>query len=212
MVVNGYYKMNIKPSYSIISLLILFTSCSLTNEQLLDKAYNLNKKQEYVKAIEVYKKVIQRNNKLQLAYYNRGFAYIGLKQFDKALWDFNKVITLQTHGNYIITYNQDSPFANEEAKAQVPYNDALYQRAQVKYFMDSLKSSFIDFQKLIENDYVEKSNCILWQGTIYIRSSQKDKGCEYFVKAKEFALTEEDRNEADKMLKTYCGLTRPNKK
>jgi len=203
--------MNIKTTFSLITLLILFASCKQTNEQLLDKAYDLSKKKQYDKAIEVYNKVIKSNSKLQLAYYNRGFAYLGLKQYDKALWDFNKVMALQTHGNFIMTYNQDSPFADEEAKAQVPYNDALYQRAQAKYFMDSLKSSFIDFQTLVDNNYEEKSNSILWQGTIYIRSGKTDKACEYFDKAKQFALTDDDRNEAEKMLKTYCGQTNNNR-
>ncbi len=203
--------MNIKPIFTLITLLVLFASCKQTNEQLLDKAYVLSKKKEYDKAIDVYNKVIKSNNKLQLAYYNRGFAYLGQKQYDKALWDFNKVMALQTHGSFIMTYNQDSPFADEEAKAQVPYNDALYQRAQVKYFMDSLKSSFIDFQTLVDNSYEEKSNCVLWQGTIYLRSSKTDKACEYFGKAKQFALIDDDRNEADKMLKTYCGRTNNNR-
>jgi serine/threonine-protein phosphatase 5 len=203
--------MSIKLLFSILTCLILFSSCKETNEQLLDKAYDLSKEKNYDKAIEVYSKVIKSNNKLQLAYYNRGFAYLGLKKYDKALWDFNKVMALQTHGSFIITYNQDSPFANEEAKAQVPYNDALYQRAQVKYFMDSLKSSFIDFQTLVDNSYEEKSNCVLWQGTIYVRSGKTDKACEYFDKAKQFALTDDDRNEADKMLQTYCRQTNNNR-
>lgn len=177
----------------------------------MDKAYNLSKQKKYDKAIEVYNKVIKSNNKLQLAYYNRGFAYLGTKNYDKALWDFNKVMALQTYGSFIMTYDQDSPFADEEAKAQVSYNDALYQRAQVKYFMDSLKSSFIDFQTLVDNSYEEKSNCVLWQGTIYVRNGKIDKACEYFNKAKQFALTDDDRNEADKMLKTYCGQTNNNR-
>ena len=95
---------------------------------MLDKAYNLSKEKKYDEAIEVYNKVIKSNNKLQLAYYNRGFSYLATKHYDNALWDFNKVMDLQTHGSFIMTYNQDSPFADEEAKAQVPYNDALYQR------------------------------------------------------------------------------------
>jgi tetratricopeptide (TPR) repeat protein len=203
--------MSIKLLFSILTCLVLFPSCEETNEQLLDTAYNLIKEKKYDKAIEVYNKVIKSSNKLQLAYYNRGFAYLATKNYDKALWDFNKVMDLQTHGNFIVTYNQNSPFADEEVKAQVPYNDALYQRAQVKYFMDSLKSSFIDFQTLVDNNYEEKSNCVLWQGTIYVRSGKTDRACEYFDKAKQFALTDNDRNEADKMLKIYCGQTNNNR-
>lgn len=177
----------------------------------MDKALNYSKQKKYDKAIETYTKVINRNSKLQLAYYNRGFDYLATKQYDKALWDFNKVMALQSHGDFIITYNQNSPFADEEARVQVSYNDALYQRAQVKYFMDSLKSSFIDFQTLVDNNYEEKSNCLLWQGTIYVRSGKTDKACTYFDNAKQAALTDDDRNEAIEMIKTYCGQTNNNR-
>ncbi|QGW27803.1 tetratricopeptide repeat protein [Phnomibacter ginsenosidimutans] len=203
--------MSIKPIFSLIIFLLFCTSCKQTNEQLLDKALSSSKQKKYDKAIETYTKVINRNNKLQLAYYNRGFDYLATKQYDKALWDFNKVMALQSHGDFIITYNQNSPFADEEARAQIPYNDALYQRAQVKYFMDSLKSSFIDFQTLVDNNYEEKSNCLLWQGTIYVRSGKTEKACTYFDNAKQVALTDDDRNEATEMIKTYCGQTNNNR-
>jgi tetratricopeptide (TPR) repeat protein len=203
--------MNFKPIFIFIASLYLLTSCKQTNEQLLDNAYNLDKQKKYDKSIEVYSEVIKRNSKLQLAYYNRGFAYLQTKKYDKALADLDKIIALQTHGDFIITYNKDMPYADEEIRAQVPYNDALYQRAQVKYFMDSLKSSFIDFQTLVDNDYEEKSNCILWQGTIYIRNGKTDKACKYFDNAKQVALSDDDRNEANEMIKTYCGQTNNNR-
>jgi len=202
--------MNPKPIFKFITLLFLFASCKESNEQLLDKALNYSKQKKYDKAIETYTEVIKRNNELQLAYYNRGFDYVDIKQYDKALWDFNKVMALQTHGNFIITYNQNSPFSDEEAKAQVPYNDALYQRAQVKFYMDSLKSSFQDFQTLINSNY-EKSNCIMWQGTLWIKDGKTDKACEYFEKAKLLAQTDNDKHEANEMIKTYCGATNNNR-
>ncbi|MFT3705539.1 MAG: tetratricopeptide repeat protein [Agriterribacter sp.] len=195
---------DIKLIASILALTILIASCKQTNKQLLDSAYRLSKEKKYDKAIEAYNEVIKSNNKLQIAYYNRGFAYLELKEYSKALFDFNKVMALQTHDDVIITYNKNAPFADEETSAQVPYNDALYQRAQVKYLMDSLKSSFIDYQALVDNNYEEKSNCTLWQGTIYLRSGKEEKACEYFEKAKQFALTDFDRKEADEMMKTYC--------
>ena len=196
--------MSFKPIFIFLIFSFALASCKQTNEQLLDKGYKLSKQKKYDKAIKVYTEVIKRNDKLQLAYFNRGFAYRATKQFSNALADFNKVMSLQTFGNIIMTYNQDSPIADEEARAQVPYDDALYQRAQIKYFLDSLASSFADFQTLVERGYQEKCSCILWQGTIYVRSGKPDKGCEYFAKAKQFALTDDDKKEADEMIKTYC--------
>src|SRR5690242_19952114 len=101
--------MSIKIILSFIIFLFGCTSCKQTKEQLLDKGYAFSKQKKYDKAIEVYNEVIKRSGKLQLAYYNRGFAYLAIKQYDRALWDFNKVMSLQTHGDYIITYNQNSP-------------------------------------------------------------------------------------------------------
>ena len=199
--------MNVKPIFIIITFFILLVSCKQTNEQLLDKAFELTKQNKYNKAIEVYTKVIKSNSKLQLAYYNRGISYVAIKDYPKAYADFNKVMALQTKGGFIFTYNQDSSFADEEAKAQIPYNDALYHRAQVKFYMDSIKSSFEDFQTLIARNYEEISNCLLWQGTICIQSGMTEKACECFDKAKKIALIDNDREEADKMIATYCGQT-----
>jgi len=203
--------MNLKPIITFITFLFLLASCKESNEQLLDKAYKLSKQKKYDKAIEINTEVIKRNSKLQLAYYNRGFDYMTIKNYPKALADFNKVMALQSHGNLIITYNKDSPLTDEEARAQVPYNDALYQRAQVKFYMDSLKSSYLDFQTLINNNYEEKSNCIIWQGTLWVKDGKTDKACDYFAKAKQFALTEDDKHEADEMIKTYCGQPNNNR-
>jgi len=198
--------MNSKPIFIILTAFCLLNSCKQTNEQLFDKGYKLSKQKKYDKAIETYTEIIERNGKLQLAYYNRGFAYSAIKKYNRALDDFNKVMSLQTFGDskIIFTLNQDSPFADEEARAQVPYDDALYERALTKYSMDSLKSSFIDFQTLIDRGYHEKSNCILWQGTICARAGKLDKACDYFAKAKQSALSDDDNKDADEMIKTYC--------
>ncbi len=203
--------MNFKQILTIIISLFLVASCKQTNEQLLDKAYDFNKQKKYDKAIETYTEIIKRNSKLQLAYYHRGTVYLATEKYNMALADFNKVMALQTHGDFIVTFNKDMPYAGEETRAQVPYNDALYQRALVNYFMDSLKSSFMDFQTLVDNDYEAKSNCVLWQGTIYVRIGRTDKACEYFDKAKQFALTDDERKEADEMIKTYCEQTNNNR-
>jgi len=203
--------MTLKTTCSFIVTLFLLASCKQTNDQLFDKAYSLTKEKQYDNAIEIYNELIQRNGKLQLAYYNRGFCYINTKKYQSALADFNKVMDLQTHDDVILTFNKDMPYADEEVRAQVPYYDALYQRAQVKYHMDSIKSSFLDFQVLVDNNYEEKSNCIVWQGTIWVRNGSKDKACEYFQRAKSVATTDEDRRDADEYIKEYCSQTNNNR-
>jgi tetratricopeptide (TPR) repeat protein len=192
-------------------LLIAFTSCKQTNEQLFDEAYRLTKDKQFESAINIYNELILRNNKFQLAYFNRGHCYSALRQYASALADFNRVMNLQKHGDIIITLNKDTPYADEEAKAQVQYNDALYQRAQVNYHMDSLRSAFLDFKVLIDNNYSEKSNCLVWQGTIWVRDGKNEKACESFQKAKAVAITLEDSQEADDYIKEYCLQTNNNR-
>jgi len=182
----------------LILLVLLFSSCK-ANENLLEDAYQLSKEKKYSDAIKIYDEVILDNNKIQLAYYSRGICYFNLENYSKALADFNKVMSLQTYGDAIITYNDKLPYSKEEDRTQVSYFDALYQRAQVKFYMDSIKSSFTDFQILIDNNYEMKSNCILWEGTLFIKSGNKTKACEYFEKAKELG-----DDEANEMIATYC--------
>lgn len=190
----------------IITFFLLFISCKQNNEQLLHSASDLQKKQKYNEAIQTLNKVIANNSNLQSAYYNRGLVYIEMKQYSEALADFDKVITLQTHGNARITYNPNAPFASEEIRFQIPYDDALYNRAIAKYFMDSLKSSFIDFQDLLDRNY-ERSNCLLWQGMIYIQNGNHEKACSYFSDAKRVAITDEQKNDVIDMITTYCSDT-----
>lgn len=112
--------------FAFFFFLFVFASCRQTNEQLLDEAYRLSQQKKYNEAIKIYTEVIRRNKKLQLAYYNRGFAYTATKQYGKALADFDKIMSLQTRGNWIVTRNKDIPYASEEIRDQIPYADALY--------------------------------------------------------------------------------------
>jgi tetratricopeptide (TPR) repeat protein len=184
--------------------ILLSIGCQERNEELLDKALLLSKQKKFNEAISVYTNIIKQNRKLQIAYYNRGFCYIDIKDYPKALADFNTIMNLQTYEGAIISYNPNMPNASEEIRGQISYDDALYLRAQVKFYMDSLKSSFLDFQTLINNNYEEKSNCLGWQGTIWIRDGRKEKACNCFELAKQTARNESDLKEAEEMLKTYC--------
>jgi tetratricopeptide (TPR) repeat protein len=197
--------MNRNIFFILIIIASFFASCKQTNKELLDKGIDLSKQKNYAEAIEIYAQVIHNNNKLQLAYYNRGFCYFKLKNYPNALADFNTVMALQTHGDYIISHNKNLPGASEEILGEVSYNDALYERAQVKFYMDSIKSSYNDFQILLNTFYPEKSNCLLWQGALWIKQGKNDTACYYFKASQQTALTPDDKQQADKMITTYCG-------
>ena len=192
----------------LVSLVIglILSSCRKTNEQLFDEAYGLTKTGQFDKAIKIYTKLLERNDKLQLGYYNRGYCYYSLKQYIKALDDFNRIIDLQTvgGGKMILTLNSDSPFASEESKYQVSYHDALYQRAQVYFYLEKYNYSFKDFDDLITSGYEEKGNCYLWQGSIILNTGDTSKACLYFINAKKFADNKTIEGEAEKMVKFCC--------
>jgi len=105
---------------------------------------------------------------------------------------------LQGDGPFMVVMNPNSPFATEEDKSQVPTMVVLFERAQVKYLMDSLKSSFIDFQTCLDNNY-QINKCRLWMGTIYIKSGDKKKGCEFYKEANLFP-----NDEAKDLIKDNC--------
>ena len=85
----------------------------------------------------------------------------------------------------------------------MPYLEALYERAIAKYHLDSIKSSFSDFQICIDSRY-EVSNCTLWQGNLWYKAGKKDKACDAYKRAKEFATETDDIKEADIMINNYC--------
>jgi tetratricopeptide (TPR) repeat protein len=195
--------MNRSTFFILIIVISFFASCKQTNRELLDKGIDLSKQKNYADAIQIYTQVIHNNNKLQLAYYNRGFCFFKLKNYPNALADFNTVMALRAKADLDISKKLSD--VSEEILGEVSYNDALYERAQVKFYMDSTKSSFNDFQVLLDTFYPEKSNCLLWQGALCLKQKQTDSACYYFKESKQTALTPDDKQQADKMIIIYCG-------
>ena len=181
-------------------------SCKKSTEQLFDEAYSFTKEGKYDKAIELYSELIERNDKLQSVYYNRGYCYYSKKEYSKALLDFDRLISSQTlgGGKIIFTLNSDSPFASEEAKYQVPYYDAVYQRAQFYFFLERNQESFQDFKLLADNNYEEKGSCFLWLGSLVLSKGDTTKACEYFAKSKESANSKNVQEAAEKMINECC--------
>jgi len=99
--------MNCKPFLYFILASSIFFACTPSNEELLDKAYKLGKQQKYDEAIKIYAQIISRNNQIQLAYYNRGIDYLAQKSYQQAFNDFNRVLSLQTVGDFHIRYNEN---------------------------------------------------------------------------------------------------------
>ncbi len=197
------FLMRLKSLLILITCLFHFVSCKQTNEQLIREAERLTEKKNYGKAIDIYTKVINNNNKIELAYFNRGQCYYHIDNYELALRDFDTIIARKPTSGIVMTINPDSPAASEEDRTKVLYNDAFYQRAIVKVYMDSIESSYQDFQTLIDVNY-EKTFCTIWQGDIWHIVGNDEKACRFVQRARRLAKSEEEIKEADKMIKEYC--------
>jgi tetratricopeptide (TPR) repeat protein len=190
--------------YCLILIVLGYTSCRQSDNQLLHKAYLFSQQKKYTDAIATYTEAINRGNTLQLAYYNRGQCYLDINNYEKALADFDSVLSLLTNGTFVLNNNQ----TNVTNSSDVSINEALYQRGQVYYFMDSVNKAFHDFQQLIDNNFPGKCRCLLWQGAAWEKAGETAKACEYFAKAKQLAVSTNDNQQADTMLKIYCDTSR----
>ena len=199
--------MNIKIIFAVLLCTSILSSCKKTTDELFREANTLSNNKEYDKAIKIYSELIMRNNKLELCYYNRGYCFLCKKEYGRALLDYNRIIDLRTSGGgqFIFTLNSDSPFASEEARYQAPYNDVIYQRGQVYFFLGKYKESAGQFNSLIVQNYAErKSNCYLWLGSIMLNSGDTTKACAYFSNSAKTAYNADDSLEATKMITAYC--------
>lgn len=173
---------------------------------MIREAVSLTEKKNYAKAIDIYTKVINNNNKIELAYFNRGRCYYYIDNYELAVKDFDTIIARKPTSGIVMTINPDSPAASEEDRTKVSYNDAFYQRAIVKFYMDSIESSYQDFQALIDVNH-EKVFCTIWQGDIWHIVGNDEKACRFMQRARRLAMSEEEIKEADKMIKEYCRAT-----
>lgn len=200
--------MNFPKLLLLIFLVFYNTSCSEKQEtvqSLVDKGVDLVNRQEFEAGIALYSKAIKQNPRVQLAYYNRGIAYSELKDYTKAIADFDKIILLKS--NVVKMLDRDlKPSA--EGQGQVEYGTVFYQRAVVESSRDSLQRSFNDFQRAIESRYPDSSNCLLWQGILLGRTGRQEKACEYFEKAKKAAQTTAQQKEAVDKMTRYCAVTK----
>jgi tetratricopeptide (TPR) repeat protein len=176
-------------------------------EDLIRKGVRVQKKGNYEEAIKLYTRAIDKNDRLQLAYYNRGICFIEIKEYFKSLADFNALVKLIAPGDgyFIVHKNSDLPFLGPEAQTQVPYDDALYMRAQANWYVDSFRIAYNDFQQLLQRNYKEKVFCLLWQAAIWSRSNKVDSACNFSRKAKDIAMTDNEIQEAEKAITIYCG-------
>ena len=195
--------MHCKPVAVILLLAIFLPGCEPPVEQLFRLGDDYYNGKQYEKALEQYDRIIHHNGKIQQAYYDRALCYIELQKYPQALGDLNKLVGMQTQGDYIITFNKNFPNASEEMQWQVDYHEVLFQRAIVRYYMDSLRSASADLQACIDNQY-RAGTCTIWKGLLWLRAGEKEKGCALFQKVFQEATDSAEKDLARSMIDSNC--------
>jgi tetratricopeptide (TPR) repeat protein len=183
---------------SLLAASILIVSCKQTNLQILDHVSSLEQNKEYKKAIDKCNLVLARDSSNELAYYYRGRCLAGLKEFQKAIKDFSKILSLKPAGTYL-EIDKNSVIASDEDKMKVPAVDALFQRGIAEYELDSLNKALRDFQSCINMGSEGKSRCLLWIGGVYTKAGKKDTAGMYYEKARVYGDPE-----AQNLIDTNC--------
>lgn len=112
--------------YAGLSFLILFSllfslkSSAQNVQTFLYEAQRLRAAGQYDQAIEYYGKAISLNEKLGVAYAERGYSYARLKKYDKALVDYEFAI-INNHADALLYLNRGWAYFNlgEKYKACV---------------------------------------------------------------------------------------------
>lgn len=159
-------------------------SCKPDVKQLFSIAQQHFDRGEYKKAIDVYNQILERDSVNQLAFFERGQCNYYIGRHEEAIADYNKIISLQppSDGQIELRWNRDSPFAPEEEKYKVYYEEALFERAVTEYQMDSARQAFKDFQVCLNAGY-EKTLCKRYLGCLYIAYQKKVEGCRMLKEA-----------------------------
>ena len=182
---------------TIFALALLVSSCRQAPDQLLHKAYIFSQQKKYIEAVGAYTEAIYKDNKLQLAYYNRGQCYYDIKDYTKALADFNTILALKKSNNSL-------PQSSRDTLSDVSPDEALYQWAQVYFYLDSIQNAFKDFQTLVKNNFAEKCTCLLWEGVIWLKAGENEQACQYFKNAQQIAVSSSEKQQAENMIAAYC--------
>jgi tetratricopeptide (TPR) repeat protein len=168
-----------------IILTVILASCEQSTLQQVENAEALREEGKTIKAIERTTEIIKEHNDIQRAYYYRGLCYMDIKQYPKAIADFDKIISLKPvdPSGLVFEYNRNSPFASDELKLTAGFDEVFFHRALSWYFMDSLNNALADFKQCNEQDHEYGLKAVTWAATVYIQLGQKATGCELYKRA-----------------------------
>lgn len=164
----------------------------------IDRGANKSALNDYLGAIQDFKKILLISPDNTLALFNIGKMYCNLKEYKLSIEYYNKAFDSKG-GDIGYLDLADNKFVDLGYKYDVKGKEIFYERGIAYYNFNDLKNSFNDFKTCIKQNYNVKES-YYWLGYIYLSAKRNDKACECFQKAKENGDMEVELNE----MKKYC--------
>ncbi len=165
----------------------------MTLEQLRQKYNALIDSKNHNEVIEVCTQIIQLDPNNAKVFYNCGIAYANLKQFEKAIQDYNKAIELEPNDAEFF-YSRGNAYANlkQFEKAIQDYNKAIESNSKyAKAFnnrgnayanLKQFEKAIQDYNKAIESNS-KYAKAFYNRGTAYRASGKEEEAIQDFKEA-----------------------------
>lgn len=192
-------------------ILALFLNCQKSTEQELSKAKQLFSEGNFSMAVPILEDITEQDENNADAWNMLGIAYYEMKNFEQAIFYFNKAIKLNNQ-NYKYFYNRAN--AQRELKllleAVEDYGQALtleknvadiyFNRAVVLMNLNRKKEAIADFEACIQHDSkFARAYFGLASAQISLEQSVSAESCQYLQKAFDLGYVE-----AKETIDVYC--------
>ena len=138
-----------KHRFIIPILTISLTSCDLkTADNYLKEGHDVGLTGDYKSAIKLFDKAIQKNPKLKEAYIQRGLCYENIKQNDKAIKDYNSLLSFDSNNTTAFYYIGLCKYKQAKFDEAIAfYNKALITKGVSNPSDNSSAEIIIDFNR-----------------------------------------------------------------
>jgi lipoprotein NlpI len=142
---------------------------------LINRGVDKSILEDYEGAINDYTRIIETDSDNALAFLNRGKNKKRLEDYQGAIKDFEKAI--KTKGGEMLYMDKvENSFIETGFEFDVAMEEIRFERGIARYYIDSLKLAFDDFNFCLDKNY-EKPASLYWRGIIYVAYGMNQEGC-----------------------------------
>lgn len=180
-----------------LSFLFLISCDYRSSEYYNSEAEKLEKEGKYEEAIFLLDKAIEKDARNIYAYLNRGKNKKRLDDLQGAIDDFESAIRIKGGERIYIDLVENS-FIETGFEFDVALEEIRFERGIARYYMDSLRPAFEDFNFCIQKNFELASN-YYWRGLIYLSFGMNSEACYDLKKSNDLGNLD-----ANEILKEYC--------